>query len=244
MSFLMIEASPKAVTYIAPHKHPFYEVAICTEGVGSVVIGGVEYPVHAGRVFIIPPGALHESCSQQGYAEIYIQSNHPFPLTASHGGICLEDDREGSLTTLMKMMLRRSIMGEKNDSTLLLMYELVTQLLVEKCDVQTDLVVEDVRRLLALNYNNPQLSLSQVLESTGYNKDHVRRRFLAVCGVTPGAYLTALRMEQAKKLLGRRDELRLSIAEVGARCGYYDGHYFSRVFKKHLGITPEEFEKL
>ena len=143
---------------------------------------------------------------------------------------------------LMKMILYRYIRGEKNDTTLSLMYELLIQLLVEKCAApQADPVVEDVRRLMALHYNDPQFSVSELLASTGYHKDHVRRRFIAACGVTPVEYLTALRMENAKKLLRRKKEMRLSIADIGAMCGYYDGHYFSRVFKKYFGITPEEF---
>ena len=34
---------------------------------------------------------------------------------------------------------------------------------------------------------------------------------------------------------------RLSIADIGEMCGYYDSRYFSRVFKKQVGVTPEVF---
>lgn len=177
--------------------------------------------------------------------EIFIQTDQPISLGADNsenGIIVLEDDEENAVSTLAKMMLFRYIRGEKNDPTLTLMYDLVVQLLAEKCAaLQRDPVVEDVCRLLTLHYNDPQLSLAELLESTGYNRDYVRRRFIAVHGVTPSEYLTSLRVEHAKRLLKRKDELQLSIADIGEMCGYYDSRYFSRVFKKQVGVTPEVF---
>ena len=54
-------------------------------------------------------------------------------------------------------------------------------------------------------------------------------------------YLTELRIENAKRLLERRGEMGLTITEIALRCGYYDSHYFSKVFKKRVGVSPERF---
>ena len=86
--------------------------------------------------------------------------------------------------------------------------------------------------------------INQIMENIGYDKDYVRRRFVANLGMTPLEYLTSLRIENAKKLLSMRTKMETSIAEIGSMCGYFDGNYFSRVFKKHVGITPEEYSKL
>ena len=232
MPFLLIAALPKTMTYIAPHRHAFCEITYCTEGEGTVLIGEKEYRAHAGSIFVIPPN-------------VNLQTDYPFPSAADlfgHGILYLEDDGERTVANLMQMMLHRYIGGKKNDTTLTLMHELLVRLLAEKCaTLQADPAVEEVRRLLTLNYNDPQLSLAAVLASTGYHKDHIRRRFIAACGMTPCEYLTALRIENAKTLLGRRREMGLSVAEIGAMCGYYDGHYFSKVFKKQVGVSPERF---
>ncbi|MCH3127484.1 helix-turn-helix transcriptional regulator, partial [Listeria monocytogenes] len=71
--------------------------------------------------------------------------------------------------------------------------------------------------------------------------DHVRRRFKKATGQTPGEYLAELRMDYAKKLIAGNQTLHYSIAEIGMMSGYYDSHYFSRVFKKKNGMTPSEF---
>ncbi len=53
-------------------------------------------------------------------------------------------------------------------------------------------------------------------------------------------YLTSARMQKAKELL--RDPAR-SIKEVSLDTGYADPNYFSRLFKKIVGLTPTEFRE-
>ncbi len=53
-------------------------------------------------------------------------------------------------------------------------------------------------------------------------------------------YLTKLRIEEAKRLLG---EKQLSVKEICVEVGYGDPNYFSRIFKKYEGITPTEYRE-
>jgi AraC-like DNA-binding protein len=247
MPDFLIGALPKGSTYIEPHTHDVSEIILVTEGEGVRTVDNAQLSFHPGSIIIIPPNVPHQSHSGGEYMEIFIQADQPIPLAGNSNRdvIVLEDDEENAVSTLMKMMLYRYIKGEKNDPSLSLMFDLVIQLLSEKCAaLQRDPVVEDVCRLLALHYNDPQLSLAELLESTGYHKDYIRRRFIAACGVTPSEYLTSLRIEHAKRLLKRKNELQFSVADIGEMCGYYDPHYFSRVFKKQVGVTPEMFVTL
>ena len=244
MPDFLIGALPKGSTYIEPHTHDVSEIILVTEGEGVRTVDNAQLSFHPGSIIIIPPNVPHQSHSGGEYMEIFIQADQPIPLAGNSNRdvIVLEDDEENAVSTLMKMMLYRYIKGEKNDPTLSLMFDLVIQLLSEKCAaLQRDPVVEDVCRLLALHYNDPQLSLAELLESTGYHKDYIRRRFIAACGVTPSEYMTSLRIEHAKRLLKRKNELQFSVADIGEMCGYYDPHYFSRIFKKETGVPPEKF---
>ena len=244
MPDFLIGALPKGSTYIEPHTHDVSEIILVTEGEGVRTVDNAQLSFHPGSIIIIPPNVPHQSHSGGEYMEIFIQADQPIPLAGNSNRdvIVLEDDEENAVSTLMKMMLYRYIKGEKNDPTLSLMFDLVIQLLSEKCAaLQRDPVVEDVCRLLALHYNDPQLSVSALLETTGYNKDHIRRRFISVRGITPSEYLTQLRIKHAKRLLKRKNELQLSVADIGEMCGYYDPHYFSRIFKKETGVTPEKY---
>lgn len=51
-------------------------------------------------------------------------------------------------------------------------------------------------------------------------------------------YLTHRRISYAKELLKDR---RLTMREVAERVGYGDANYFTRVFRKHTGVSPRQF---
>ena len=54
-------------------------------------------------------------------------------------------------------------------------------------------------------------------------------------------YLTNIRIEKAKELLGNSD---YSMKEICVMVGYSDPTYFSRSFKKNVGVTPTEYKEL
>lgn len=69
---------------------------------------------------------------------------------------------------------------------------------------------------------------------------YVSRPFKSEIGVNFLAYLTNIRMEQAKKLLLSTS---LSIAEVSERSGYADYRVLTKAFKKSEGVTPSQFRR-
>jgi AraC-like DNA-binding protein len=65
-------------------------------------------------------------------------------------------------------------------------------------------------------------------------------RFREVVGDSPSRYLTGLRMDQAKQLLG---DGRLSVGEVALRLGYGSDVAFSRAFRRHTGTSPASWRR-
>ena len=100
-----------------------------------------------------------------------------------------------------------------------------------------DHLVNDIKRAFAACFQK-SVNLREVLESTGYGYDYARRVFREQEGLSPNAYLTRLRMEEAKKLLVETD---LSTSEIGYRTGFDDPSYFCRVFKKWVGLKATVF---
>ncbi len=72
------------------------------------------------------------------------------------------------------------------------------------------------------------------------SKSHLVRVFSKSIGVSPGAYLTNLRLEYAKNLLIKNEH---SLEIVAGLCGFSCANYFCKVFKKHVGIPPGEYRK-
>ena len=59
-------------------------------------------------------------------------------------------------------------------------------------------------------------------------------------GKSPNEYIIELRLQFAKSLL---DNTNISIKQVSEHVGYNDQYFFSRLFKKHIGISPQEYRK-
>lgn len=53
-------------------------------------------------------------------------------------------------------------------------------------------------------------------------------------------YLTAVRLEQAKRLLRGYD---MKIKEIAHRCGFTDSNYFCRLFRRHTARSPTEYRR-
>lgn len=58
--------------------------------------------------------------------------------------------------------------------------------------------------------------------------------------VSPGHDLLFIRLTEAKMLLSSTN---MKVAEVAETCGFSNVYYFSRAFKKHIGMPPSEFAR-
>lgn len=58
--------------------------------------------------------------------------------------------------------------------------------------------------------------------------------------ITPYAYYSARRLEEASELLKNTD---LTVKEIAFSLGFADEHYFSAAFKQQTGFNPSEFRK-
>ena len=94
-------------------------------------------------------------------------------------------------------------------------------------------------RYIAYNYS-AGIDVSQIAREIGVSRSHLYRVFMQNLGVTPNEYLTRYRIEKACELLGGH---RLPIGSVASSVGYEDPLYFSRVFKRLMGLSPRDYQK-
>ena len=78
---------------------------------------------------------------------------------------------------------------------------------------------------------------ADLAEVSGLSRYHFIRVFREATGLTPHAYLTQLRLEQAQRLLMAGT----SIRETAASCGFVDQSHFTNRFKQLHGFTPGEY---
>lgn len=84
------------------------------------------------------------------------------------------------------------------------------------------------------------VSLEQAAESMGMSTFYFSRLFRTSYNQTFVEYLTAYRIDRAAELLRATE---IPVREIAPRVGYADSNYFSKVFKRHTGLTPTEYRQ-
>jgi len=79
------------------------------------------------------------------------------------------------------------------------------------------------------------ITLDSLAEKLDVSPYYLSRVFSRESGFSLIAYLTAVRMRRARELLSERVG---NVSEVAYAVGYENGAYFSRVFKRHFGLSP------
>lgn len=97
--------------------------------------------------------------------------------------------------------------------------------------------IQQVRNYLEENFSS-QISLDQLAEIFYINKYYLTRIYKETYQQTINQTLTQLRITKAKELL-RYSEL--SMVEIAVSCGFQDASYFSKVFKKIEGESPQKY---
>lgn len=85
-----------------------------------------------------------------------------------------------------------------------------------------------------------EITLEELAAMEFLGVSRYRELFKETTGMSPGMYITELRITKAQGLLTQCD---ISISDVAARVGYSDRLYFQRIFKKYTGMTPGEYRK-
>ena len=87
------------------------------------------------------------------------------------------------------------------------------------------------------HYGDRTLSLTKIAGSVHLSPEYFCRLFKQKTGVSYGTYLTTYRLTRARELICTTD---LKMAEVARQVGYENASYFSRLYKKHMGLSPEQ----
>lgn len=101
-------------------------------------------------------------------------------------------------------------------------------------------LINNAVKYIKRHAHDPDLSLDRVAEAVHVSPFYLSHLFRDELGTTFVSYLTEVRLDKAKKLL---KDTQLTIAEIAEKVGYSDASYFSRVFKKHVKVTPGRFRR-
>ena len=97
-------------------------------------------------------------------------------------------------------------------------------------------VVESMRNNLS-----EQLTVDDMARTAMLSKFHFSRVFQRVTGLSPGRFLSAVRLQEAKRLLITTN---LSVTEISHQVGYASVGTFSSRFRSSVGVSPSMFRQL
>ena len=81
------------------------------------------------------------------------------------------------------------------------------------------------------------MSVETIAAHLGMSVSTLRRRMQAVTGETPKAYIQAIQMDKARKMLDEGG----AVADVAYACGFGETSSFTRTFKRVFGETPTQY---
>lgn len=96
-----------------------------------------------------------------------------------------------------------------------------------------------IKSYIEQHYADPDLNLRDAAQSLAISESYVCRVLKKELDCTFTEYVTARRMELARKYL---KSPQTKVYEVAEKVGYKTQHYFSRVFKQETGMTPIEYK--
>lgn len=85
-----------------------------------------------------------------------------------------------------------------------------------------------------------KIASSDIEEISGSNFDYINRIFKKMTNQTIFAYLNTVRINHAMELITTTN---MKMSEVGQSVGFTDLYYFSKVFKKAVGVSPSNYNR-
>lgn len=88
------------------------------------------------------------------------------------------------------------------------------------------------------NYQSPELSSEMLSEIANLTPGYFGKIFSEFTGMTVNEYIMELRMKKARELLENKNA---SVNDIAAMVGFQNQSYFSAIFKRNYGVTPNQY---
>lgn len=103
-----------------------------------------------------------------------------------------------------------------------------------------DKVTAKILKYVTENMGNPDLKIDDIAEAMGMSRSVLYAKIKQSVSMTPIDFVRHIRIMRASELLQQTDD---TLASISFEVGFSDPKYFSKVFKKEMGIVPSEYRE-
>ena len=241
--------------FMSREDHADHLLMFCIEGAANLTVCDEHYRIRAGDLVLLPKGLQHQYSTDKNepwsaywihfdgkQSENYI-AHLNFPEYQPFCSIGYPPE----INSLFQSMLEVRNKGYSQASLILAanqLKQLFTYLAVltpqNKLLDGNDFHLESVHTLMK-DHIYEKLDLDTLAASTNLSKYHFAKKYKQMTGNSPIQHFIHLKMEEACQLMDFSEK---SISEIGEILGYGDSQYFSRLFKKVVGLSPRDYRKL
>jgi YesN/AraC family two-component response regulator len=223
---------------IPKYKINYNELTILLKGELSYKVDGKVVKLSSGDGIFIKSGSFRErkAVSDTDYVSFNFKSEREFDLPVYFSSIA--SDVVCNLISAIDSIYKYTTNLEDERFKMLLNCILI-QLKVQRLVELEPQIVNKIKNYVRLNLDK-KITLFSVGEELNYSVSHCEMVFKQATGLSITAYVIKKRIEKAKQLLIERV---LTLPEVAERVGFSDYNYFSRVFKKEVGVSPINYRK-
>ena len=231
------------------HLHDYVEVLYVRKGTLTVSVNFTEHEMHAGDVIFAFPGQVHgHNAGETENIVLLFPKNIPVydavfrdlqpeqPLLV--GAVDAELDEWFMQATAHNNGGGPYGKGCTLGYIALILGKLLPQLSLVPAEHTESTVEQRLIEYCSTHYTEP-ISLSGVAEALGYSATHLSHLFADKFRIGFSKFITAMRIEDAKKLLRGT----APITAIALDCGFGSMRNFNRAFKDEIGMTPSEYRK-
>ena len=219
---------------------PYLELTYVIDGEMTYFLDGEELHITAGNAIVIPQG--HVRYRPKHEEEVYYSSFN----------IMMSEDIDTRLCGVIKNAVRsdtvimlesadkvvRSVTHNKQERLLSIFLYLYHQILDHSIDREND-HVKKIKKY-ALLHITEEFSLEDVAREVHLVPQYVCTLFKRETGTTITEYVMNEKIELAKRLIIMR---RGTLTKIAEDCGFTDYNYFSRIFRRIVGMPPGEYKR-
>ncbi len=228
-----------------PFLQPIYYIHIATRGNAIYRVEEREYPIKKGDLFFAIPGVQYSLDASEDFAYMYISymGSRAFEI-AEYIGISSQcpvfHGFEHEIDVWRNALIRfnRRNANLLTESVLFHTLSYLTNDSDSNCETCNPGVLESVVNYIDNNFEDPTLTLKKTAEVFAYTDKYLSALFKSGMNITWSKYVNRLRIQKAVELINNGERI---VGLIATSCGFSDAMYFSRVFKKQIGVTPKEY---